>query len=167
MKKILITGFKPYGKFKINITEKIIKKIQKKKNVKKIIFPVIFKKELFVKNIRKLKPDIIISLGQCSQGKLLRIERKAKNQIKLKKGKIKKINKKGPKEYLVNLKFKKLKESRTSYDAGTYVCNFLIYTIMDYIKKKNLASKFAFIHIPKDFQLKIGVKIIEKLLNQL
>jgi hypothetical protein len=36
---------------------------------------------------------------------------------------------------------------------------------MNYIKKKGLFTKFVFIHIPKGFLLKKGVKLIEKILR--
>jgi pyrrolidone-carboxylate peptidase len=78
MKKILLTGFKPYNKFKVNISEEVLKKIKETKSLKKIIFPVVFKKELIIQNLRKLKPDFILSFGQCSRGKLLRMERRNK-----------------------------------------------------------------------------------------
>ena len=124
--KILLTGFKPYDEFKVNITEKIVRRVNKKGGLKKIIFPVVFKKGLIINKIKKLKPDIVLSLGQHPRAKLLNIERKAKNQKKKRKERIKKINQKGPKQYFVNLKLKKIKGTRLSYNAGSYVCNFLM-----------------------------------------
>jgi len=161
--KVLLYGFKPYKKWKENITEKIIRKIRNRKNLKKIIFDVEFNKKNFIDEIKKYNPDVIIGLGQHPRSKKIRIERKAVNlKTHNKKEVPKKISKKGPKYLFVNLKLKKDKNSWISYDAGKYVCNYSMYMISDFFKSKNI--KFAFIHLPKDIGLDPAVKNIEKIL---
>ena len=162
--RITIYGFKSFLDYKENITEKIIKKIKNKKNLKKIVFNVEFNKNQFLKEIKKSNPDIIIGLGQYSRGEKIRIERKAINAQRKNEEKFsKKINKKGLKYLFTNLKLKKDSFSWISYYAGDYVCNFSMYIISDFIKNKNI--KYAFIHIPKDFKLSEAVEFVEKRLK--
>ncbi len=163
--KILIYGFKPYKKWKENIAEKIISKVRKRENLEKLIFPVKFKKEIFLEKIKKSKPDIILGLGQAPRSRKIRIEKRAVNLKKYnKKEKPKIIFRNKPKYLFVNLKLKKDNSSRISYDAGKYVCNFSMYVISDYCKNKNI--KFTFIHIPKNYNLNKATKFIESKINE-
>ena len=77
------------------------------------------------------------------------------------------INPMGPKLYSTNLKLKKVPGTTVSYDAGEYLCNFTMYTILDFIKKENLKTKFAFLHIPKNYNLQKALKIIQRLVSWL
>ncbi|MBZ9572159.1 hypothetical protein KJA15_02420 [Patescibacteria group bacterium] len=156
--KLLIYGFGPYKEYEENITEKIIRKVKNRKNLKKIIFLVSFKKNQYLEKIREYKPDIIFGLGQCSRGKKIRIERKAIN-LKKENKKRRTISKNKPKHLFLNLKFKEDKHSYISYNAGKYFCNFSMYVIAEFCKGKSI--KFAFFHIPKDFNLNRAVKFIE------
>lgn len=158
--KILIYGFKPYGRWRENITERVVGKVRGRKGLKKAVFPVRFERGIFLKEIKKCKPDIILGLGQCPRGKKLRIERRAANlKRSSKKEKPKIISKGRPKYQFVNLRLEKSKISWVSYNAGKYVCNFSMYIISDFSKDKNI--KFAFIHIPKDYDVNKAVEFIE------
>ena len=166
MKKLLIYGFKPFGKYKKNISEELVKKIKVPDDfkVKKVILPVRFSKRI-LREIKKFKPDFILGLGQKGKGKLLEIERATEN-IYNKNGKAK-IFPKAPKRYFLNLIFDKIKGTRRDYHSGDYVCNWTRYLIMNYINKHKLNIKFTFLHAPKDFPIKKGVEIITKILNQI
>ena len=164
--KILVYGFKPYKNYKENITEKIIRKIRNRKYLVKIIFPVKFEKHTFLKKIRTINPDIILGLGQHPRSKKIRIERKAINlKRKNKKEKPKIISKNKPFSFFVNVKLKKDRTSWISYDAGKYVCNFSMYVISDF--SKNRGIKFAFIHIPKDYNVDKAVKFVESKIDEM
>src|SRR5262249_53192914 len=78
--RVLVYGFGPYKQFKTNITQKILRKLPRSRNVKKIVFPVRFDKNQFIAAIEKHRPDAILGLGQCGSGKRLRIERRAVNR---------------------------------------------------------------------------------------
>lgn len=156
----LIFGFEPFRENKEDISRRLVKSINKKS----IILPVIFNNKKIIDYIKKTKPEIIIGVGSCKKGKYLRIERKAKNIIK-EDNKIKKI-KNHPKEYFLNLKLKKIKGIRFSYNTGTYICNYITYSIMDYININKLKTKFAFIHVPQNFNLNKAIKIISILQNE-
>lgn len=157
--KILLYGFKPYKKFKSNITEEIINKISPRKDLRKVVFPVKFNKEIFLKEVRFYKPDIIIGLGQHARGKKIRIERKTINLKGNKDKGYRAIDRKGTKFQFVNLRLKKDNISRLSYKAGKYVCNFSIYILSKWSRENNV--KFAFLHIPKSFNASLAVNFVE------
>lgn len=166
-KKILVFGFKPYGSFKTNISEIIVNKINNKK-INKKIFPVVFDKGKIMKEIRKTNPEIIIGIGQHPRARKIRIERKAKNIIKLRnKKKSRLINGNSKKGLFTNLKINKSDKTILSYNAGTHECNFTMFNIMDYIVKNKKDAKFAFLHIPKDYDIRKGVNTINKIINQI
>ncbi len=164
MVKILIYGFKPWGKFKENITEKVLVKIRNRKNIKKVVFNVEFNKSQFINEIVKFNPEVIIGLGQCSQGDKLRIERKA---INLEKNKLKEdpkpIFKNGLQFLFSTLKIKNDNQLKMSYNAGKYVCNYSMYVIADFIKDRNIKS--GFIHVPKEYNVKKATKQIEGIIK--
>src|ERR1051325_10708215 len=78
--RLLVYGFGPYKQFKSNITQKIVRKLPRSANLKKIVFPVRFDKNQFIAAVAKHRPDVILGLGQCGSGKYLRIERRAANR---------------------------------------------------------------------------------------
>lgn len=161
--KILIYGFKPWGKLNKNIGQEIIKRIKLKKNIKKIIFDVKFEKKQF-KEALKYKPDIILGLGMCGRGKKIRIERKARNIKKTKKDeKLRIIDKEG-KDIFVNIKIKNERNSRISYNAGWYICNFSMYVLLKNIKNN---QKYAFFHIPKNYDLMKAIKFFSKIIDEI
>ena len=162
--KILIYGFKPYKNYKENITEKIVRKIRNRPHLKKIIFPVDFEKDYFLR-IKKFKPDIILGLGQCPKGQKIRIERKAVNSKRNNKERPKIIYKNKPSYYFLNLKLEKDQDSRISYSAGEYVCNFSMYVISDFFANKGV--KFAFIHIPSNYDFKKAVEFVENKIGEI
>ncbi|MBW2999114.1 hypothetical protein KY339_00445 [Candidatus Woesearchaeota archaeon] len=154
--KILVYGFGPYKNYKENISEKVVRKIKPRKNLVKAVFSSKFDRKMFLDKIRKVKPDIVIGLGQHTRGRKIRIERKAVN---LKKEKI--ISKNKPKQRFLNLKLKKDRNSWLSYNAGKYVCNYSMYLI------SGLDVKFGFVHIPKDYGLSRAVRFIDGIIKNL
>jgi len=162
--KILIYGFKQRGG---NISEKIVKRLDKK--FIKVILPIIYKKRYILSKIKKYRPDIIVGFGQTYQ-KTIAIERRAKNLYEIKKKRFKRkkiIDPKGSKQYLLNLKLKKILGTKISYNAGKHLCNFTMYIIMDYLKKQGLKTKFGFVHIPKDYEVQRALRIVKRLLSQI
>ena len=166
-KKILVFGFKPYGKYKTNISEIIVNKLRNKKISKKIILPITFNRNRIIKKIKEIKPDVILGVSQHPRARKIRIERKAKNRIKLRKEKLKFTNKNSKKVLFTNLTINKINETTIAYKAGTYVCNYTMFNIMDYITKNKKDIKFAFIHIPKNYDTGKGLNVINKIINNL
>ena len=82
--KILITGFDPFDKDKINPSIELVKKIDEKiDNVQiyKVEIPTVFKKsgEILEENIKKIRPDVILCIGQAGGSPSISIERIAIN----------------------------------------------------------------------------------------
>jgi len=162
MKKILITGFEPFGKHdnnpsKIILESDFMPKVNNIK-VKKIIlsndFDEIHSKLKEVLN--NYEPDIVISLGLDSKIITLKIEKVALNLSydHVNKGKLIPINNEGKDAYINILNLNKLAKhlahnnipSIISYHAGIYSCNYIYYLIQEWSNTKN--KKSIFIHLP-------------------
>lgn len=164
--KILAFGFKPYLGHKKNITEEIVKNLRNRKNLSKFVFPVEFNRKMFVGIISRYKPDAILGLGMHPSAKKIRIERRAVNLKQAsKKEKARKIAKNKPRYRLVNLKLKSDKNSRITYNAGKYACNYCMYIISELVGAKDI--KFAFLHIPKDYNVHKAVRFIESKIDEI
>lgn len=148
--RLLIYGFGPYRQFKKNITEKIVRSLPPRRGIKKIVFPVRFSKSQFLNALRRFRPDVVLGIGQCSQGRHLRIERRAVNKRRSgKKGKT--VVSGGPRWLSTTLKLGRGGQARFSNDAGDYVCNYSMYVILDYLERKRLATRFGFVHVPHNY----------------
>ena len=150
--RLLIYGFGPYKQFKNNITEKILRRLPARKGVKKAIFPVRFQKRQFIEALKKHSPEVILGLGQTSRSKRLKIERRAVNRRRENKGdRARPIRAGGRKWLATSLRLDGGHQARISRDAGDYVCNYSMYVILDYLKRRGLPAGFGFIHIPHRF----------------
>jgi pyroglutamyl-peptidase len=168
--RILIYGFGPYRQFKRNITQHIVRNLPSPRNLKKIVFPVRFDKKQFTDAVKKHRPDLVLGLGQCSRGRLLRIERRAVN---------KRRNRKREKPHTIthggvrslkttlNLEPAPGKQAKLSSNAGDYVCNFSMYVILDYLRRYRPEAQFGFIHVPYDYDPKRAAKFVRKFLKTL
>jgi pyroglutamyl-peptidase len=150
--RILIYGFGPYRRFRDNVTEKIIRRLPRRRQLRKIIFPVRFHRRQFIDAVGKHEPEVILGLGQCSRGRRLRIERRAVNKRRNdKREKPKPIVRGGPRRLPTHLKLNIGSAARISRNAGDYVCNYSMYVILDYLKRRRAPVRFGFVHIPHDF----------------
>lgn len=167
--RLLVYGFGPYKQFEKNITQAIVKKLPRSANLKKIVFPVRFNKAQFIAAIRKNDPDVILGLGQCSSGTKLRIERRAINlrrNNKDEKGRA--IMRGGAKALRPTLHLHKSAfggQEKTSRNAGDYVCNYSMYIILDYLKSRQSAARFGFIHIPYDYPFERAVRLVRRVIR--
>ncbi len=169
MKKVLLTGFEPFGGESINPALEVIKELAKEeiKNLEIITLqlPVVFRKayEILIKNISEHSPDLILSIGQSGGSSAIAIE---KIGINIKNAKLpdnegnkpynEQIVEEGPAAYFTTIDVNKsvinLKNAGIpaiiSYSAGTYVCNDLIFGVLHYIYTTNNIRKYGFIHVP-------------------
>ena len=166
--RVLIYGFGPYREFRYNVTEKILRQLPKQRQLKKIVFPVKFDRRQFTNAIKKFKPDVILGLGQCSEGRLLRIEARAVNK--------KRAEKKGPGAPIVqggarflstNLKLNLGRAAKRSRNAGDYVCNYSMYIILDFLNRQRLRIPYGFVHIPHGYDKVKARRLLLKALRQL
>ena len=165
--RVLIYGFGPYRHFNVNVSEKILRLLPKHRWLKRIVFPVRFKKHQFLRAVRNACPDIVLGLGQCSGGKRLRVESMAVNQRRnASSDKPRAILVGGPPALTTSLKFNLGSKARPSRDAGTYVCNYSMYVILEMIKRNRLPIRFGFVHIPYDYDARKACWALQKAITR-
>jgi pyroglutamyl-peptidase len=168
--RVMVYGFGPYRQFRNNITQAIVRKLPSSHNLQKIVFPVRFDKKQFTDAVKKHRPDLVLGLGQCSRGRLLRIERRAVNRRRNdRKEKARPIVRGRPQRLATTLRLNELglKQTKISVDAGDYVCNFSMYVIQDYLRRHRPDARFGFVHVPHDYDPKRAVKFVTKILKTL
>ena len=187
MKKVLLTGFEPFGGSDINASWETAVRVgqlsPKDVVVETMQLPVSFKRagETIRRVLHEKHPDVVVMLGQRGKGTSIDIERIAINLMDS-------INpdydgyqpqehaivKGGESAYFSNLPVKALRDTllqknipaRVSNSAGLYVCNSTYYNALDEIRGQQLSTKVVFVHLPKistDFplaKLAEAVKII-------
>lgn len=166
MKKLLITGFEPFGGEKINPSWEAVSRLPERINeyeIIKLLVPVVFGKaaETVIKAAEGICPDVIISVGQAGGRDAVTPELVG---INLRYAKIpdnegnqpidEPIVVNGDNAYFSTLPTRKIAEainaagipSRVSYSAGAYVCNDLLYTQLSHFDGSGV--RVGFIHIP-------------------
>lgn len=170
--KVLITGFDPFGGENINPAYEVIKKVRENiagAEIIKLQVPTAFNESIknTVEKIKEEKPNFVLSIGQAGGRFGISVERVA---ININDARIPdnlnqqpvdtKIDETGENAYFASIPVKAIVHSikskdipaAVSYSAGTYVCNHLMYGVLNYIHKNNLDTKAGFIHIPFLFQ---------------
>lgn len=164
--KIFLYGFRAYGKYKDNITEKIIQRLVPRSTVITKVFPVMFDQKQFLESLQEIEPDIILGLGQCRKGDKIRIEQQAKNIQQDGHEAPQKPIIPGKNKFLpVTLHLKPTEKSVLSFDAKNFVCNFSMYVILNAIKNRNIP--YAFLHIPHSFDLDQATTFVEMTIDQI
>ena len=166
--RILLYGFGPYRQFKDNVTERILRKIPKRRGLTKIVFPVKFDRSQFIKAVTKYKPEWVVGLGQCSRGRRLRIETRAINRRRnSKKEKARPIVRGGAPKLFTDLRLELGRQARRSRNAGDYVCNFSIYVILETLRRRQVKIRYGFIHIPHDYDPEKAAALVNSALAQM
>lgn len=166
--RILLYGFGPYRKFKNNITERILRKIRKRRGLTKIVFPVKFNRAQFVGAVAKYSPEWIVGLGQCSRGRRLRIETRATNKRRgSQKEKARPIVRGGAPKLFTDLRPELGRHARRSRNAGDYVCNFSLYVILETLRRRRLATRCGFIHIPHAYDAGRAARLVDSALARM
>lgn len=169
MKKVLITGFEPFGGETINPSYEAIKLIDSRIlncEIERLELPVAFydSSRLLIETIHEYRPDLIIMVGQAGGRKEISVERIAVNlddtQTPDNKGVAPlddPIAVFGPNAYFSSLPCKQIVDAlrvkhipaSLSYSAGTYVCNHLFYSVMHDLEQTTQKEiKAGFIHVP-------------------
>jgi len=169
MKRVLITGFMPFGGETINPSFAAIQKVNMDTTdiqLMKLEVPTVYGASISEvwKSIEQFHPDIILMVGQAGGRKEISIERIAINiddsiapdnlgEVRTDQP----IIQQGEPAYFSTLHIKKMVErlkeagipSAISNSAGTYVCNHLMYGILHQIHSNNLKNiQAGFIHVP-------------------
>ena len=164
--KILLTGFEPFGKEKLNPSWEVAKNISDNVDgaeICKLKLPVAFKKafQMIEAELKREKYDCVLSLGQAGQRPSISIEYIGINLRHTSEAdndsycpKFEKISKEGPDGIVSNLPIENILKAweeneipgYLSFSAGTYVCNDIMYSTS--LKGRDSGLISGFIHLP-------------------
>lgn len=168
MKKVLVTGFDPFGGESINPALEAVKKLPEEINGAKIVkveIPTVFKKSVrkLAEAIKAEQPDMVVCVGQAGGRYDITIERVAINmddaRIPDNEGNSiidEKIFNDGENAYFASIPIKamvkKIQEggipASVSNTAGTFVCNHIMYGLLYHLDKEFKNTIGGFIHVP-------------------
>lgn len=165
-RKLLITGFEPFGGQSINPSWEAVALLPERIGSWQLIklrIPVEYEKAptLILEKARELQPDAIISVGQAGGrsaitpeviGINLREASIADNAGRLCKGEP--VSPEGPDGLFATLPVREMVETinskgiaaRLSYSAGAYVCNDVLYSLLLHYQRSDV--RVGFIHVP-------------------
>ncbi len=165
MKRVLVSGFATFGKHSDNSSEIIVNQLKQTNldgiDLRTCILPVAFSNAFdYLKiEIEFFKPEIVIALGLAGNRSKIEIEKIAVNLIDCEipdnEGiflQDKPIKESGASAFFSTLPIQGLRTLKypfpvtVSYSAGAYVCNYVMYRLMDFTKETNI--KAGFIHLP-------------------
>lgn len=166
MKKLLITGFEPFGGESINPSWEAVSLLDDKINEYELIklrLPVVFSDaaEKIKELAKEISPDVILCIGQAGGRGEITPELVG---INLRNASIPDNNGFKPEDepivnggataYFSTLPVRKIAEaikregipSKLSYSAGAYVCNDVLYILLSHFE--NTKTRVGFIHVP-------------------
>ena len=166
MKKLLITGFEPFGEEQINPSWEALKLLPDNIagfEIHKLLLPVTFVKaaRMVIDEANKIQPDVIVSIGQAGGRDAITPELVGINLQNAsipdncgKKPIDEPIILNGADAYFSTLPVREIANritengipSKVSYSAGTYVCNDVLYTLLAHYKGTEVLV--GFIHVP-------------------
>ncbi|MGL4821338.1 MAG: pyroglutamyl-peptidase I [Bacilli bacterium] len=169
MKKVLLTGFDPFGGEKMNPALEAVQMLDGREiagwTVVSHMIPTVFGKS--ADKLRALmdeeQPDIVLCVGQAGGRPDITIERVAINvdDARIPDNENNQpidvpVATNGPVGYWTNLPLKAMVKAMresgipasVSHTAGTFVCNHIFYSLMHHIAQNDLDVKGGFIHIP-------------------
>jgi len=164
-KKILVTGFAPFGGEKLNPSGLLLPMLSESADVEVALLPVTFA-GAFVELEHKLKEqnyDFVICLGQAGGRAEVNLERVAINMIDAsiadESGAILQeavIEERAPAAHLTPIALRKLCEDlqklghrvQVSNSAGLFVCNYVYFRLLDWISVQRLSTQALFVHLP-------------------
>jgi pyroglutamyl-peptidase len=165
---VLVTGFEPFGGEKVNPSWEIVRALPATLGglrIEKLLVPTEFGRSVRVvaRAIDKLDPALVLCIGEAGGRSRMSVERVAINvsdaRIADNAGKQpadEAIRGDGPAAYLCTLPVKSMVAAiakagipaEVSNSAGTFVCNQLIYGVLDHVARKKLAVRAGFMHVP-------------------
>lgn len=167
--KLLLTGFEPFGGSAVNPSEQAVHTLAKDPppgvELLTAILPVdkTAGPQALLKAIAEVQADVVLCLGEASGRAVISIERLAVNLMDFRipdnKGEQiidQPIRSDGPAAYFAALPVRKMHEAVTaagipcelSLTAGAYLCNQVMYTLLDHIAREKPGMLGGFIHLP-------------------
>lgn len=179
MKRILITGFKPFSDFKVNPSEKLVLSLSDwflkntKLELETVILPVEYEKvDQWVQETDFSKYDFVFLFGVAANRQKVCLERVALNWTESKVADNSGIIKQGqaidsgqPPAFFNDLKLSKIAQEvgsqfennlEVSFTAGGYLCNFI------YFKTRLKTENCLFVHIPSHLKINNTVRNYEE-----
>ena len=169
MKKIIISGFDPFDKLKINPSMEVVRSLNPEEfkdcQIYPLVLPTVYGEsaEILISKIMEVEPDLVLSLGVAIKGKKISLERFAINIDDCRTKDNRKEKRRGvpivpqgreaymsllPLEILLKeLHRYKIKACISNF-CGTFVCNHLMYTLLHYTVTHDLPFKYGFVHLP-------------------
>lgn len=174
--KVLVTGFDPFGGEQVNPAYEAVKRLPDEIDggtIIKLELPTAFDASCIqLKEAIELhRPDVVLCVGQAGGRAKLAVERVAVN---LRDARIpdnagvqpvdEPVRPGGANAYFSNLPVKAIVSgleaqgipAYVSYTAGTYVCNSLMYTLLDWIERAYPQMRGGFIHVPYSMEQAAG-----------
>ncbi len=165
-KKLLITGFEPFGKDIINSSWEAVSRLEDRigdYDLTKLLLPTVFGKaaERVLEEAEMLCPGVILCIGQASGRSAVTPEMVAVNLRYASmednagnKPQDEPVVQGGDVAYFASVPVRKMVDAlkandisgTVSYSAGTYVCNDLFYTLRHYYE--GTETRVGFIHVP-------------------
>lgn len=167
--ELLLTGFEPFGESPVNPSQRIAEELNGKSiqgmEIRGIVLPVDNKKgpASLIKALTLSRMDCVLCLGEAPRRAAISIERVAINlmdyRIPDNSGKTMidaPIHPDGPAAYFATLPVRSILERllaegipvELSLSAGAYLCNQVLYSLLDYLSCSNLHIPAGFIHLP-------------------
>ena len=168
--RILISGFEPFGGRDVNPTALLFDALARKEipypetlKVEHILLPVTFEDSFLrlQQKIERFNPDVVICFGQAAGRAAIELESIAVNEIHAEiednngeKPEKRPINHQGGPSYLSTLPLGGIEGAlkdhglpvNISTSAGTFVCNYLFYRLME--TNQDTERLCGFIHVP-------------------
>lgn len=166
--KILFTGFEPFGGESLNPAWEAVSRLPDRVGGAQLIklrLPVEFQSvgRLVQAELDEARPDAVVCVGQAGGRRGISIERVAINLDDTSAPdnagyapSDQTIRRGAPAAYFATLPIKALLHQLTelgipaqiSNSAGTYVCNHLMYCVLDYFSVRMMDNRAGFIHVP-------------------
>lgn len=166
MKKLLITGFDPFGGANVNPAWLAVEELPNEVGefeLCKLLIPTVFEKapQTVIKKAREVQPDVILCIGQAGGreavtperfGVNIRDARIADNEGNQPRGV--RIAPDGPAAYFATVPVEAMAQAArdagcpatVSNSAGAFVCNDTLYSLLHYFAGTEV--KVGFIHVP-------------------
>jgi pyroglutamyl-peptidase len=166
--KILLTAFEPFGNRTKNTSQEVLMRVGRTSSsfeIVKQLLPVDSVKGPFtlLELLQKGDYQAVICMGEASSVRWVQVERLAVNWLDFPIADNagtqildQMITPEGPSAYFSSLPIRKLEQLlkdrdipvRISMSAGTYLCNQVFYTLMNFLDKESKDIPAGFIHLP-------------------
>lgn len=160
---VLLTGFGPFLQYDVNPSQLIVENLSGQvvngATIVGLILPVNYTEsvEVITQAIEDYDPILVVSTGLAPGSHMIRVEKVGINiRFDGNWSNLSKLDPCGPlfriSQFPTYCIAKSMRRAgipaRTSFRAGFYICNAVLYGTLDYIKENDLQIKSGFIHVP-------------------